>query len=269
MLASGTYEYNDATKSLIDLKKLGAIVTKTITLRPKEGNPPPRTCETYSGMLNAIGLQNKGMDHFLKEAIPELKELKIPVIASISAESVPEFAGLASRLDDAKEIAGIELNLSCPNVQAKRLIAQDPTATHETVTAVKKATKKTIIAKLSPNVTDITEIALSAEAAGADAVSLVNTFTGMAIDIETRKPKLGNITGGLSGPAIKPIALRMVWETAKAVKVPVIGMGGITSTEDAVEFIIAGAKAVQIGTGSFVNPGLTAEIAKGIEEYIK
>jgi len=266
MLASGTYEYNEATKNLINVKKLGAIVTKTVTLRPQEGNPPPRTCETPSGMLNAIGLQNKGVDYFLRKTFPELKALNIPIIVSIAGKTANEYSKLAKKLDKKKDIAGIELNLSCPNVKIKKLIAQDARATRDAVAATRKVTKKTIIAKLSPNVTDIKEIAKAAESSGADAISLVNTFLAMAIDIDKRKPKLGNITGGLSGPAIKPIALRMVWETARAVKIPVIGMGGIASDEDALEFLIAGARAVAIGTGIFVNPNLGAEVVSAIKK---
>jgi len=268
MLASGTYEYNNTTKKLTNVKKLGAIVTKTITQRPQEGNAPPRTCETYAGMLNAIGLQNKGVDYFLKKIFPGLKNLKLPVIVSISGKSLNEFKALAEKLDSIKGVAGIELNLSCPNIRTKKLAAQDPADTHRIVSAARKATKKTLIAKLSPNVTDIKEIAKAAERAGADAISLVNTFLGMAIDIERRKPKLGNVTGGLSGPAIKPIALRMVWETSKAVRIPVIGMGGIMCSEDAIEFLIAGASAVAIGTGNFINPNLGAEIADEIKAYL-
>lgn len=268
MLASGTYEYNSTTKKLTNIEKLGAIVTKTITQRPQEGNPPPRTCETYAGMLNAIGLQNKGVDHFLKKIFPGLKNLKLPVIISISGKSPNEFKALAGKLDRIKEVAGIELNLSCPNIRTKKLAAQDSADTYRIVSKARKATKKTLIAKLSPNVTDIKEIAKAAERAGADAISLVNTFLGMAIDIERKKPKLGNITGGLSGPAIKPIALRMVWEASGAVRIPVIGMGGIMSSDDAIEFIIAGATAVAIGTGSFINPNLGVEIADGIKEYL-
>ena len=273
MLASGTYEYNNLTKKLINVKKLGAIVTKTVTLRPQEGNPPPRTCETPSGMLNAIGLQNKGVDYFLRKIYPELRSLKVPIIVSIAGKTANEFSKLAEKLDKKKDIAGIELNLSCPNVRSTvhgrrstEMIAQNADATSNVVAATRKATKKTIIVKLSPNVTDITKIAKAAQDAGADAISLVNTFLAMAIDIDKRKPKLGNITGGLSGPAIKPIALRMVWEAAGAVKIPVIGMGGIASGDDALEFLIAGAKAVAIGTGIFVNPNLAEEVVKKVKE---
>lgn len=268
MLASGTYEYNEATKKLIDIKKLGAVVTKTITLKPTKGNPPPRTCETRGGMLNAIGLQNKGVDHFLKKTLPELKKLRVPIIASIAGKSVKEIEELAGRLDGANRIAGIELNLSCPNTGNTRLIAQSTKATHAFVSAAKRMTKKTVIAKLSPNVTDIAEIAASAESAGADAISLINTLLGMAIDIERKRPILGNVTGGLSGPAIKPVALRMVWRVSRSVSVPVIGMGGIATGADAIEFIIAGASAVQIGTASFVNPNAGSEVIEEIKDYL-
>jgi len=268
MLASGTYEYNNTTKGLLDINKLGAIVTKTVTLNPKEGNPPPRTCETYAGMLNAIGLENKGVGYFINRVVPELKRQKIPIIASISGKSSEEIERLTRRLDKVKGIAGIELNLSCPNVGETVLIAQDPKATHNAVIQARKETKKTIIAKLSPNVTDIREIARAAEQGGADAVSLVNTVSGMAIDIESRRSALGNITGGLSGPAIKPIALKMVFETAKAVKVPVIGIGGILESSDVIEFLMAGATAVEIGTGTFVNPRVAEEALSGLKKYL-
>jgi dihydroorotate dehydrogenase (NAD+) catalytic subunit len=269
MLASGTYEYNETTRDLIDVKKLGAIVTKTVTLKPEGGNPPPRTCETHAGMLNAIGLQNKGINSFLKEILPELKKLKVPLIVSIAGKTKEEFRVLSQRLDKAGSVAGIELNLSCPNIRNKKLIAQDKELTYEVVGAARKATKKTLIAKLSPNVTDIVEIAKAAEAAGADALSLVNSFPAMAIDIETKKPKLGNITGGLSGPAIKPIALKMVWETSKAAKIPIVGTGGIVSLEDAIEFLLAGASVVAIGTGNLVDPKLGLRVADGIKKYMK
>jgi len=268
MLASGTYEYNETTKGLIDIKKLGAIVTKTITLEPRKGNTPPRTCETYGGMLNAIGLQNKGVEDFLRNILPELKNLNIPVIASIAGADKKEFKDLARILDKRSEVAGLELNLSCPNIQAKKLFSQDAVSTMDIVASVKEVTKKTVIAKLSPNVTDIKHIAKAAQEAKADAIALVNTFLALAIDIEKRKPILGNTTGGLSGPAIKPVALRMVWEAANAVKIPIIGMGGIFSAEDAISFIIAGATAVAIGTGSFINPALGTETIEGVKKYL-
>lgn len=269
MVASGTFGYAEEFEGLIDLKKLGAIVTKTITLDPKQGNPMPRICETASGMLNAIGLQNKGVDNFIEEKLPYLSKIGVPVIVSVSGDCADEFCELAKRLDREKHVDGIELNLSCPNIKARGLIAQDKEATYETVKSVREKTGKTLIAKLSPNVTDIVEIAEAACEAGADSVSLINTLIGMAIDVETGKPKLGNITGGLSGPCIKPIALRMVWEVAKNIDKPVIGMGGIMTAQDAVEFLIAGAKAVQIGTASFIDPGISGKIIKGVEKWTK
>jgi len=272
MAASGTFGYAKEFEDLVDLKKLGAIVTKTITLKPKKGNPMPRVCETASGMLNAIGLQNEGIDNFIDEKLPYLAKLGVPIIVSISGD----FVKLAKRLDKEKEVGGIELNISCPNVKeqgtrnkGQGLIAQCPKATYDFVKEVRKTTDKTLITKLSPNVTDIVEIAKAACKGGTDAVSLVNTFLAMAIDIETGKPKLGNVTGGLSGPAIKPIALRMVWEVAKSINKPVIGMGGIVTTEDAIEFLLAGAKAVQIGTANFIDPAACEKIIKGIETWKK
>jgi dihydroorotate dehydrogenase (NAD+) catalytic subunit len=270
MVASGTFGYAEEFKNYVRLKKLGAIVTKTITLNPRKGNPMPRTCETAAGMLNAIGLENPGLDSFIKEKMPILKNLGAPIIVSIASEvDQAEFTTLIRRLDTIKEIAAFELNISCPNLKSKKLISQDPKATFAAADSVRKITNKTIIIKLSPNVTDITEIAKAAEDAGSDAVSLVNTFTGISIDIGLRKSKLANITGGLSGPAIKPIALRMVWETAKAVRIPVIGIGGIMTANDALEFIIAGATAVQIGTANFINPGATENIIDGLTKYLK
>jgi len=276
MVASGTFGYAEEFEDLVDLRQLGAIVTKTITLKPRQGNPMPRICETSSGMLNAIGLQNDGVENFIEEKLPYLSRLGVPIIVSISGDNVEEFCKLTKRLDNEKGVDGIELNISCPNIthDAVRstqynLIAQDKSATHGLVKKVRKATGKTLITKLSPNVTDIVEIAQAACKAGTDAVSLVNTFSGMAIDIETGKPRLGNITGGLSGPCIKPIALRMVWEVAKNIKRPVIGMGGIMTAGDAIEFMLAGARAVQVGTANFVEPGICEKIIKGVEKWIK
>ncbi|MFZ5801312.1 MAG: dihydroorotate dehydrogenase, partial [Candidatus Omnitrophota bacterium] len=241
MVASGTFGYAEEIRGLLDLKKLGAIVSKTITLRPRRGNSPPRTCETAGGMLNSIGLENPGVEIFIAEKLPYLRKLGVPIIVSIASEANPEeFVKLATRLDKVKGVSAIELNLSCPNLgkskienRESKLIAQDRSATYQTVKAVRKATKKTLVAKLSPNVTDIKEIAKAAQAAGADAVSLINTLVALAVDIETRRPELGNITGGLSGPAIKPVALNMVREVYAAVKIPIIGMGGIMTVEDA------------------------------------
>ena len=276
MAASGTFGYAKEFEGLVDLKKLGAIVTKTITIKPRPGNPMPRVCETASGMLNAIGLQNEGVEDFIEEKLPYLSKIGVPIIVSISGDSIKEFCGLAKRLDKEKGVAGIELNISCPNITNHEprttnheLIAQDKDATYELVKKVREKTNKTLITKLSPNVTDIVEIAKAACKAGTDAVSLVNTFLAMAIDIETGKPKLANITGGLSGPAIKPIAIRMVWEVAKNIKKPVIGMGGIMTADDAIEFLLAGAKAVQVGTANFIEPGVCEKIIKGVEKWKK
>lgn len=269
MVASGTFGYAKEFEELVNLKDIGAIITKTITLNPRQGNPMPRICETASGMLNAIGLQNEGVDNFIKEKMPYLSRIGTPVIVSISGGNIDEFGILARRIDRIKAIRGIELNISCPNIRGKGLISQDKDATYEVVKAVRSITDKLIITKLSPNVTYIADIAEAAEDAGSDAVSLVNTFTGMAIDISTRKPKLGNITGGLSGPCIKPIALRMVYEVSKSIDIPVIGIGGIMNPDDAIEFMIAGATAVQIGTANFIEPGICRKIIKGIEEYLK
>lgn len=288
LAASGTFGYAEEFKDLVKLDTLGAILTKTITLRPRKGNPPPRIVETPSGMLNAIGLENDGVEHFIAEKLTPLRKLKTQVIASIAGESAYEYVKLAKKLDAAGVLA-MELNLSCPNLKSRQsivhsrqknkkcgrwtvdhgLISQDPKATYEVVKAVRKSTKATIIAKLTPNVTDIAEIACAAEEAGADSVSLVNTFLAMSIDVNTRRPRLGNITGGLSGPAIKPIALRMVWETAKAVKIPLIGIGGIITASDALEFIISGATAVEIGTANFINPRANIEIIDGIKDYMR
>ena len=270
LVASGTFGYAEEFEDFLDLKKLGAVVTKTITLKPRKGNPPPRIVETASGMLNSIGLENPGVEAFIKEKLPVLKKTKVPIIVSISADSVGEFVQLAKRLSKEKAVKAIELNISCPNIKkSKLLIAQDAASTYKVVKAVRRATKLTIITKLSPNVTDITEIARTAERAGSNALSLVNTFSAMSININKRKPRLGNITGGLSGPAIKPVALRMVWEVKKAVKIPIIGMGGIMNTGDALEFIIAGATAVAIGTANFINPKAPVEIISGVKKYMQ
>ena len=269
IVASGTFDYVEELASLVDLKKLGAIVTKTLTLKPKIGNSPPRTVETASGMLNAIGLENPGIDKFIEEKLPFMRKLGVPVIASISADNDNEFIKLVKRLNGIDDISAIELNLSCPNLKSKILVSQDARATYRIVSKLRKITKLILIAKLSPNVTNIVSIAKAARRAGCDCVSLVNTFLALAIDIQTKRPKLANITGGLSGSAIKPIAIRMVWEVARAVKIPIIGGGGIMNTQDAIEFIIAGATAVAIGTANFVNPKSSQEIIKGIAQYLK
>jgi dihydroorotate dehydrogenase (NAD+) catalytic subunit len=269
MVASGTFGYGEEYAQLVDLNRLGAVVAKTITLKPRLGNEPPRIVETASGVLNSIGLQNVGIDAFINEKLPFFREYDVPLIVSIAGETTDEYVQLAKALRG-EEISGLELNLSCPNIRYKRkfMFAQDPKATHQVVSSVKKATSLPLMVKLSPNVTDIASIARVCEEAGADVVSLINTFSGMAIEVESRKPILSQITGGLSGPAIKPIALRIVYEVHRAVKIPIIGMGGIMAAGDALEFIIAGAKAVAIGTGNFVDPLTPIKVIDGIREYM-
>jgi dihydroorotate dehydrogenase (NAD+) catalytic subunit len=259
MTASGTFGYAREFEGLVDLNRLGAIIVKGLSLEPTKGNPPPRIVETACGMLNAIGLENVGIDVFVKEKLPFLQTLFPPIFANIYGRSIEEYAELAARVDELEAISGVEVNISCPT---------DPNSAFNVVKAVRKKTSKQLIVKLSPNVTDITIIARSAEEAGADALSLINTITGMAIDIKTRRPKIANITAGLSGPAIKPVALRMVWQVAQAAKIPVIGIGGIMTAVDALEFFIAGATAVQIGTANFVNPHTTLYIIDGIEKFL-
>jgi len=269
MVASGTFGSGKDYEDFMNLGDIGAIIAKSVTLKPRDGNPPPRICETPSGMLNTIGLQNSGIDIFIKEDLPYLSKFKVPVIVNIAGESVDEYAQLAKRLSDIPGISGIEVNISCPNVkQGGMQFGVDPKLTAEVISAVRKATKLPVIAKLSPNVTDIKLIAKAAETAGADAISAINTVLGMAIDINSRRPKLSMVVGGLSGPAIKPIAVRMVHEIYKTVKVPVIGIGGIMDAADAIEFILAGASAVQVGTGNFVNPKAAVDIAEGIKKYL-
>lgn len=270
MTASGTFGYAREFAELIDLNRLGAVIVKGISLEPSKGNPPPRIAETACGMLNAIGLENVGIDAFEKEKLPFLRSLSTPAFVNIYGKTVGEYAELAARIDEMKGVTGVEVNISCPNVKAGGIaFGVIPEAAREVVTAVRNKTRKPVMVKLSPNVTDITDIARSVEDAGADSVSLINTLTGMAVDIETRKSKLANITGGLSGPAIKPVALRMVWQAAKSVKIPVIGMGGIMTANDALEFLIVGASAVQVGTANFVNPRCTMEIIEGIETFLR
>lgn len=270
MVASGTFGYAQEFSRFINVKKLGAIITKTITKEPRKGNPPPRVIETASGMLNAIGLQNEGIENFLKEKLPFLRKFCVPLIVSIGGHTTQEYVALAKMLSEAKGVDALELNISCPNIaHSQRLVSQDALATAELVAAVRKVTAKTIITKLSPNVSDIVSIALAAQDAGSDALCLINTFLGMSVDIARRRPKLGNVTGGLSGPAIKPIALRMVWETAKTVKIPIIGCGGIMNTDDALEFLICGASAVSVGTANFVDPRISLDIIRGLETYLK
>ena len=269
MTASGTFGYGDESAEFVDVNKLGAIVVKGLSLRPKQGNPPPRIVETPSGMLNAIGLQNIGIDKFIKQKMPFLRECKTKVIANFFGDSIDEYVMAAEKLSSVKGIDALEMNISCPNKQAGWIIfGTDPNVTGRVVRAVRKSTKLPLIVKLSPNVTDISHMAQISEDAGADALSLINTLSGMAIDIQSRKPKLANITGGLSGPAIKPVALRMVWECFMKVKIPIIGMGGIISSDDAIEFILAGATAVAVGTANFINPAITSDIIRGMKRYM-
>jgi dihydroorotate dehydrogenase (NAD+) catalytic subunit len=269
MTASGTFGYAREFEGLVDLNRLGAIIVKGLSLQPTKGNPPPRIVETPCGMLNAIGLENVGVEAFKKHKLPFLKTLSPPIFVNIYGTSIEEYAELAGRLEQLKAISGVEINISCPNVKAGGLaFGAEPQSAFKVVKAVREKTTKHLIVKLSPNVTDITVIGRAAEAAGADSLSLINTITGMAIDLETRRPKIANITGGLSGPAIKPVALRMVWQVAQATQIPVIGIGGIMTAEDALEFLIAGAAAVQIGTANFVKPHVTTDIIDGIEMFL-
>src|SRR3989338_4846554 len=276
LAASGTFGYGEEFADFFGLRQLGAIVTKTVTLRPRPWNLPPRTCEVPAGMLNSIGLENPGIEIFIKEKLPVLQKIGVPIIVSIAAETPEELVEIIKQLNETN-IRAIELNLSCPNVKREKfiglkpetLIAQHIPWTKIFVSSARKNTEKTLITKLSPNVTDITEIALAAETAGSDALALVNTLIGMAVDTEKRVPKLAAFTGGLSGPAIRPIAVRMVWETFRKIKIPIIGMGGIIDTPSALEFFLAGAAAVAVGTANFINPRVTAEIISGLKEYLR
>jgi dihydroorotate dehydrogenase (NAD+) catalytic subunit len=269
LLASGTCGYGSELEDFIDLSELGGIIIKGTTLEPREGNPYPRMAETASGMLNAVGLQNRGIDYFEKNIYPVLVKYNTSVIVNVNGNTVEEYTELSGRVDSLDGISAIELNISCPNVRRGGMIfGTNPSAAREVIAAVRKTYRRTLIVKLSPNVTDITEFARISEDEGADAVSLINTLLGMAVDAGTMKPKLSTVTGGLSGPAIKPVALRMVWQVANAVKIPVVGIGGIMNADDALEFIMAGATAVQIGTASFIDPGTSIKVVKGIDSYL-
>ena len=269
MTASGTFGFGEEFADFIDLSEVGAIVVKGITREPRRGNSGRRMAETPSGMLNCIGLQNPGVDVFLRDTLPRIRRYGAPIIANINGNLVEDYAFLAEALDDSG-VAGLEVNISCPNTKhGSMAFGVVPETAAEVTAEVRNRTKLPVIVKLSPNVTDITEIAKAVEAAGADAVSLINTLVGMAIDTQSWRPVLGNVVGGLSGPAVKPIALRMVWQTARAVKIPVVGMGGICTPRDAVEFFLAGAQAVAIGAANFVNPCSMQEIAAGVETYLK
>ena len=267
MTASGTCGYAEELAPYADLSGLGAVVVKTITLLPRVGNPAPRIAETPAGMLNSIGLQNVGLEAFLREKLPVLRRLKVPILVNIAGKSVEEYAELAKRLEGVPGVSALELNISCPNVAGGLDYGTDPSLTREVVRAVKQVSSVPVIPKLSPNVTDITVVARAAADGGADALSLINTLLGVAIDPHSRRPKIHTVTGGLSGPAIKPIALRMVWQVARAVPLPLIGIGGIQTGEDAVEFLLAGATAVQVGTATFVDPRAPLRVRDGIAAY--
>jgi len=268
-VASGTFGHVEKYYDLDEVKQWGAIVPKTVTLHAQKGNPPPRIVETPSGMINAIGIENPGMDVFIENKLAALKKIGVPLIPSISGKTDKEFQVMVEKLNAVpRGISAIELNLSCPNLRHKVLVAQDPKAIVRVVKAAKKVSRFPIIAKLSPNVTDIAMMAKAAEEAGADGVSMINTLSAMVIDIQTRRSKLGNITGGLSGPAIRPVALHMVYQTAKRIKIPIIAMGGIMTAEDALQFMMAGATMVAVGTANFVNPSAPVEVLEGIKKYM-
>jgi dihydroorotate dehydrogenase (NAD+) catalytic subunit len=268
MPASGTFGYGEEYAPFLDLEKIGAIVTKGLSLKPKAGNPTPRIAETTSGMLNAIGLQNVGIDAFIEHKMPFLRTVNTPIIANFFGNTLEEYGEVAKRLNDIPEIAAGELNISCPNVKQGGIVfGTDPRAASEVVTLVRKNLQKPLIVKLTPNVTDITVVARAVEEAGADAIACINTITGMSVDVHTRKPRIANTTGGLSGPAIRPVAVRMVHQVVQTVSVPVIGIGGIMKAMDALEFLIVGASAVQVGTANFVDPAAMLTIIAGIEEF--
>lgn len=267
--ASGTFGYGLEFADLVDLSRLGGIIVKGTTLRPREGNDYPRMVETAHGMLNCVGLQNKGVDYFCSQIYPKIKDIDTRMIVNVAGSSPEEYAECAARINDLENIPAIELNISCPNVREGGMaFGVTCSGAASVVKAVRKAYQKTLIVKLSPNVTDISEIARCVEAEGADSVSLINTLMGMAIDIERRRPLLSIGTGGLSGPAVKPVALRMVWQVAKAVNIPVIGLGGIMTAEDAIEFLMAGASAIEVGTANFINPQISEQLVSGIEAWL-
>ena len=268
MTASGTFGYGEEYADFIDLSKLGGILVKGTTLNHREGNPYPRMAETPSGMLNAVGLQNKGIDYFVETIYPRIKDIDTNMIVNVSGSTIEDYCAVAEKVNALENIPAIELNVSCPNVkQGGMAFGVTTTGIEQVVSAVRKVYDKHLIVKLSPNVTSIADLALAAEVSGADSVSLINTLLGMAIDAEKRRPTLSTVTGGLSGACVKPIALRMVWQVAKAVKIPVIGLGGISSATDAVEFMLAGASAIEIGTANFIDPTITVKVAQGIVEY--
>lgn len=268
MTASGTFGYGEEYADFVNLADLGGIVVKGTTLHHREGNPYPRMAETPMGMLNCVGLQNKGIDYFIETIYPRIKDFDTNVIVNVSGSNIDDYVAAASKIDALENIPAIELNVSCPNVkQGGMAFGVTCSGIEQVVRAVRETYHKHLIVKLSPNVTNIADIAMAAEAAGADSVSLINTLLGMAIDAETRKPILSMVTGGLSGACVKPVALRMVWQVSKAVKIPVIGLGGISSATDAIEFLLAGASAIEIGTANFIDPAISGKVAKGIVEY--
>lgn len=270
MTASGTFGYGEEFANYVNLERIGAIITKGLSLKPRAGNPTPRIVETPGGMLNAIGLQNVGIEAFIAKKAPFLLGVNTPVIVNLFGNTVEEYAEMAEQLNRVPEVAGVEVNISCPNVKHGGIVfGTDPKAAYTVVKAVRDSIMKPVIVKLSPNVTDVVEMAHACVEAEADALSLINTLTGMAIDLAKRRPVLANVTGGLSGPAIKPVALRMVWQVAKAVDVPIIGIGGIMTATDALEFILAGATAVQVGTANFLDPAAAETIAVGMESYLE
>ena len=269
MTASGTFGYGKEFEDFVELEKIGGIIVKGTTLHRREGNPYPRMAETPMGMLNAVGLQNKGVDYFISEIYPQIKDIRTNMIVNVSGSAIEDYVQTAEKINELENIPAIELNISCPNVkQGGMAFGVTAKGASEVVKAVREVYKRTLIVKLSPNVTDITEIARAVEGAGADSVSLINTLLGMAIDAEKRRPILSTITGGMSGAAVKPIALRMVWQVSKAVKIPVIGLGGIMNWKDAVEFLLAGASAIQIGTANFIDPAITVKVSEGINDYL-
>jgi len=269
LTASGTFGYGSEFDDFMDVSRLGGIIVKGTTMEPREGNPYPRMAETPSGMLNSVGLQNKGIDYFEEKIYPVLKDYDTNVIVNINGSYVDDYVSLTERVNKLARIPAIELNISCPNVKMGGMaFGTNPKSAREVIREVRKVCSKKLIVKLSPNVTNITDFAAIAEDEGADAISLINTLLGMAVDIKNMKPSLATITGGLSGPAVKPVALRMVWQTAKTVKIPVIGIGGIMNADDAIEFFLAGASAIQVGTASFIDPQAAVSILEGIENYI-
>ncbi len=270
LTASGTFGYGEEFTDFIDLTRLGGIVVKAVTGKNRDGNAYPRMAETPAGMLNSVGLQNKGVDYFVREIYPRIKEFDTQILVNVSGSTIEEYVEVAEKINDLEKIPGIELNISCPNVKLGGMaFGTIPATATEVTAAVRKVYKKALMVKLSPNVTSITEMAKAVVDGGADSISLINTLLGMAIDAESRKPVLSTITGGLSGPAIKPVALRMVWQVSKAVKVPVVGLGGIMNASDAIEFLLAGASAVQVGTANFIDPRVTVKIIDGIDDYLQ